>query len=294
MIKLFASDLDGTLLNAQQKISNKNIDAIHQLQEAGAEFIINTGREYQNVVEIMEEAGLACGCICTNGSNGYDEHGNQLFQTGLTTDQVKKIFKEFHSFDMLPEIFAEVGRVSILSKEGFFDHLKNHIFPSVLLHQPDYVIDEERIKEMADAATYVDGEDALYNSGLHILKLTGNSVDAAKISQLRKKIEAIPGLATVSTTDTDLEITSVDAQKGIALMKYADMKGIKPDEIVAIGDSENDYSMLSLPGVHSVAMANAAQIAKDVSVYQTRANVDDGVAYIIRCILASRDHFSLI
>ena len=97
----------------------------------------------------------------------------------------------------------------------------------------------------------------------------------------------------MSTVPTDIEITSSEAQKGIGLMDYAKRKGLVPDEIVAIGDSENDYSMLSIPGIHSVAMANATEAIKNICVYQTRANTKDGIAYIIRCILADRDNFKL-
>lgn len=51
--------------------------------------------------------------------------------------------------------------------------------------------------------------------------------------------------------------------------------------------------MLSIPGIHSVAMANATEAIKNICVYQTRANTKDGIAYIIRCILADRDNFKL-
>ena len=60
-----------------------------------------------------------------------------------------------------------------------------------------------------------------------------------------------------------------------------------------IGDSENDYSMLSIPGIHSVAMENACDMIRNICVYQTRANTRDGIAYIINCILADRENFKL-
>ncbi len=53
MIKLISSDMDGTLLDSYRQITQVNIDAIRTLQDSGVEFIINTGREYQNVTDIL-------------------------------------------------------------------------------------------------------------------------------------------------------------------------------------------------------------------------------------------------
>ena len=90
-----------------------------------------------------------------------------------------------------------------------------------------------------------------------------------------------------------MEITSINAQKGSSLLDYAKKDGLKPEEIIAIGDSENDYSMLSIPGIHSVAMENACDMIRNICVYQTRANTRDGIAYIINCILTDRENFKL-
>ena len=58
MIRLVASDLDGTLLDSYRRITEENREAIARLQENDIEFIINTGREYQNVLDIAAEAKL--------------------------------------------------------------------------------------------------------------------------------------------------------------------------------------------------------------------------------------------
>jgi len=79
----------------------------------------------------------------------------------------------------------------------------------------------------------------------------------------------------------------------IEAIKIAKKDGLKPEEIIAIGDSENDYSMLSIPGIHSVAMENACDMIRNICVYQTRANTRDGIAYIINCILTDRENFKL-
>lgn len=293
MIKLISSDMDGTLLDSYRQITQVNIDAIRTLQDSGIEFIINTGREYQNVVEILDKAGLKCDMICSNGSCGYDKEGNLLFEHSIPTETVKQIFEVFHQSDLLPTPFSQMGRISLLSKEELQKYTKEVMIPAMQINHPDFVYTDQEFEELISQVTYVDGESGLFDSEHRVLKIISQSTNPDALLRLRAELENIPGLAVVSTAPTDIEITSIEAQKGIGLMDYAERKDMIPDEIVAIGDSENDYSMLSIPGIHSVAMANATEAIKNICVYQTRANTKDGIAYIIRCILADRDNFKL-
>lgn len=285
--------MDGTLLDSYRQITQVNIDAIRTLQDSGIEFIINTGREYQNVVEILDKAGLKCDMICSNGSCGYDKEGNLLFEHSIPTETVKQIFEVFHQSDLLPTPFSQMGRISLLSKEELQKYTKEVMIPAMQINHPDFVYTDQEFEELISQVTYVDGESGLFDSEHRVLKIISQSTNPDALLRIRAELENIPGLAVVSTAPTDIEITSIEAQKGIGLMDYAERKGMIPDEIVAIGDSENDYSMLSIPGIHSVAMANATEAIKNICVYQTRANTKDGIAYIIRCILADRDNFKL-
>lgn len=293
MIKLISSDMDGTLLDSYRQITQVNIDAIRTLQDSGIEFIINTGREYQNVIEILDKAGLKCDMICSNGSCGYDKEGNLLFEHSIPTETVKQIFEVFHQSDLVPTPFSQMGRISLLSKDELQKYTKEVMIPAMQINHPDFVYTDQEFEELISQVTYVGGESGLFDSEHRVLKIISQSTNPDALLRLRAELENIPGLAVVSTAPTDIEITSIEAQKGIGLMDYAERKGMIPDEIVAIGDSENDYSMLSIPGIHSVAMANATEAIKNICVYQTRANTKDGIAYIIRCILADRDNFKL-
>lgn len=293
MIKLISSDMDGTLLDSYRQITQVNIDAIRTLQESGIEFMINTGREYQNVIDILGKADLECDMICSNGSCGYDKEGNLLFEHSIPTETVKQILGVFHESGLVPTPFSQMGRISLLSKEELKKYTKEVMIPSMQINHPDFVYTDEEFEDLISQVTYVDGEAGLFDSEHRVLKFISQSTEPDALLRLRAELEKIPGLAVVSTVPTDIEITSSEAQKGIGLMDYAKRKGLVPDEIVAIGDSENDYSMLSIPGIHSVAMANATEAIKNICVYQTRANTKDGIAYIIRCILADRDNFKL-
>ena len=293
MIKLISSDMDGTLLNSYRQITPINIEAIKKAQENGINFIINTGREYPNARALVESAGLKCDLICSNGSCAFDKDGNLLFEHEIDKETIRKIFDAFNEYSMEPSLYTTEGRISLLPLEERKIYTRDVFIPAIQVNHPDMEYTLDDFRELVDNVIFVDGQEALLNSDHRILKISSNSTDHEALKKLRVELEKIPGLAVVSTVPTDIEITSVHAQKGSTLLDYAKRDGLTPDEIVAIGDSENDYSMLSIPGIHSVAMENACDMIRNICVYQTRANTRDGIAYIINCILADRENFKL-
>lgn len=78
MIRLFASDMDGTLLNNKGYISDKTIKAVKRLQKSGVTFLINTGRDYHAAKRELDEASISCDMICHSGACTYDIYGNVL------------------------------------------------------------------------------------------------------------------------------------------------------------------------------------------------------------------------
>lgn len=293
MIKLISSDMDGTLLDSYRQITPINIEAIKKAQENGINFIINTGREYPNARALVESAGLKCDLICSNGSCAFDKDGNLLFEHEIDKETIRKIFDAFNEYSMEPSLYTTEGRISLLPLEERKIYTRDVFIPAIQVNHPDMEYTLDDFRELVDNVIFVDGQEALLNSDHRILKISSNSTDHEALKKLRVELEKIPGLAVVSTVPTDIEITSVHAQKGSTLLDYAKRDGLTPDEIVAIGDSENDYFMLSIPGIHSVAMENACDMIRNICVYQTRANTRDGIAYIINCILADRENFKL-
>lgn len=293
MIKLISSDMDGTLLDSYRQITPINVEAIKRAQKNGINFIINTGREYPNAKGLIEAAGLKCDLICSNGSCAFDKDGNLLFEHTIDKDTIRKIFDAFNKYSLEPSLYTTEGRISLLPLKEREIYTRDVFIPAIQVNHPNMKYTLDDFRELVNNVIFVDGQEALLNSDHRILKISSNSTDHETLKKLRADLEQIPGLAVVSTVPTDIEITSVKAQKGSTLLDYAKRDGLTPDEIVAIGDSENDYSMLSIPGIHSVAMENACDMIRNICIYQTRANTRDGIAYIINCILADRANFKL-
>ena len=137
---------------------------------------------------------------------------------------------------MEPALFTTEGRISLLPLEEREIYTRDVFIPAIQVNHPDmkYTLDDYR--ELVDDVIFVDGQEALLNSDHRILKITSNSPDHESLKKLRVELEKIPGLAVVSTVPTDIEITSINAQKGSSLLDYAKKDGLKPEEIIAIGD----------------------------------------------------------
>ena len=247
MIKLISSDMDGTLLDSYRQITPINVEAIKRAQENGINFIINTGREYPNARGLVETAGLKCDLICSNGACAFDKDGNLLFEHILDKETVRTIFDAFNKYGMEPALFTTEGRISLLPLEEREIYTRDVFIPAIQVNHPDmkYTLDDYR--ELVDDVIFVDGQKALLNSDHRILKITSNSPDHESLKKLRVELEKIPGLAVVSTVPTDIEITSINAQKGSSLLDYAKKDGLNQKRSSRSVTVKIDYSMLSIP-----------------------------------------------
>ena len=91
MIKLIASDMDGTLINSSHEISSRNLNAIRRAQESGIEFAIATGRDYSMVKPFLDKYQLKCEAIVMNGAEYRDCKGEVIESIGIEKDKVKDI-----------------------------------------------------------------------------------------------------------------------------------------------------------------------------------------------------------
>ena len=78
MIKLIASDMDGTLLNSDHKIPKENIELIKFVQKNGIQFVVATGRAYYEALPALNDESIKCDVISFNGGIIYDKNGNEI------------------------------------------------------------------------------------------------------------------------------------------------------------------------------------------------------------------------
>ncbi|HCD08747.1 Cof-type HAD-IIB family hydrolase [Companilactobacillus crustorum] len=281
MIKLIASDMDGTLLNEKMEVSNRNIQAIKKAEQSGIEFIIATGRGLSEAKPFLKNH-IHPGFITLNGAEVFDNKENLISSNPLSVASQAKVVDYFHKYNVYFEVVTNKGIFSN-DREARVNNLANLLVklnPGINFKQA-LRDTQERVKMMP--MNFVDNYDAIFNDKSYkIMKLIGfNEHQHRILAPLKKDItKNIKDVVVTSSSPNNVEINSVNAQKGIALLQYAQNRNILPEEIMAIGDNLNDYSMIKAAGT-GVAMANAIPVIKEIAQISTDSNINDGVAKII-------------
>lgn len=285
MIKLIACDLDGTLFNESMSVSEKNIQAIHRVQKNNIEFLVATGRAPKESQDLIHSYGLNTGFINMNGALVYDTEGNEVLKNPINLSKAKIICNLLREAGFYFEIVTQEG--------GFSEDLNQRIsnVAHLMVDLNPYLSFKDAVMISASNSTImnihqVDSFDnILDDSNTEIMKILAfDHRGADAFSKIKEQLTALGHLAITSSSATNIEINDVAAQKGIALLNYAKKKGIKPQEIAAIGDNMNDASMIKDAGV-GIAMGNAVPGIKELATFVTKKNTEDGVAYALNKII---------
>ena len=273
--------MDGTLLNEKMEVSDRNIQAIKDAQNAGIEFLIATGRGLSEAKPFLRNQ-VNSGYITLNGAEVFDPQGNLISSNPISFEAQNKIVDYFHKYNVYFEVVTDKGIFSN-DREARTNNLANLLVklnPGTSFKQA-LRDTQERVKMMP--MNFVDNYDHIFNDKSYkIMKLIGFNEHQHKVlAPMKKEItKNVKEVVVTSSSPNNVEINSKEAQKGIALLQYAQQRNIKPEEIMAIGDNLNDYSMIKDAGV-GVAMKNAIPVIKEIAQIETDNNVNDGVAQII-------------
>lgn len=261
-IKLIAIDMDGTLLNPQHLITPGVKAALDHARQKGVSIVLATGRPFVGVQRYLMELDLQADqyCISNNGALVHRaEDGECVAEVTLTFDDylyVEQLARElgvhFQAFD------------------------KSH------LYTPNKDISEYTIHEAS-----LTGIPVRYRSveemdrNMRFPKLM--MID--KPGLLDSAIERLPAHAKETYTLLKsapyyLEILDRRVNKGQGVKMLAEKLGLKQEEVMAIGDQENDLAMIEYAGT-GVAMGNAIESVKKIAQFVTKTNMEDGVAYAI-------------
>ncbi|MEH7115818.1 HAD family hydrolase [Neobacillus vireti] len=284
MIKCIASDMDGTLLNSVQQISEENKQAILKAQAAGIEFVVATGRSYQEATYALSEAGLTCPVICVNGAEIRSAEGDVLASTPISKSLAREVAAKLKEHDIYYEVYTDKGAYSIDT-----DKAVSILVDIVVSANPE--MDPEEIRFAAGARIRdglihkVDDYESLFtDDDFKIYKVLAFCFDTAKLKAAGEDLRDFSDLDITSSGHENLEITNKQAQKGLALEAFAKAKGIEIAETMAIGDNLNDVSMFERAG-RSVAMGNASFEIKALCDVITDTNDEHGVAQAILEVL---------
>ena len=257
--KLIAADLDRTLLRNDGTVSDFTKETIRKCIDAGVGFTFATGRMYCSALPIARRLELELPLITYQGALLKCLNGDVM-----------------HALHLSDEIAGELEE--ILRKSG----MHYNIYSDEKLYFSTFA------EDVMNYARHIGVEPLAAPKGLGDIQVTQYGVfdEPERINDLKQLIDQRFGqmVHTVTSGGRFLEICHPMAQKSYGLAQLAEHLGIRQDEIIAIGDNNNDLDMLRYAGL-GVAVDNAVPAAKEAADRLTASNNDDGVARLIQEII---------
>ncbi|WP_281199678.1 Cof-type HAD-IIB family hydrolase [Staphylococcus schleiferi] len=284
MVKLIATDMDGTLLNAAHEVSQENIEAIQYAQSRGVTVTIATGRAFYEANDPIKPTGLKVPYICLNGAEVRDESFDIVHTSSLNHELYQRIRNVLVRENVYYQIYTNFGIYTEDPERDLAIYLDIAKYSG---QQPDVEKIRQHINHRIEIGTLkvVDNYDNIESvTGELIMKVLAHDTDLDKIARVKAELSESSNLAVSSSSKGNLEITHIDAQKGLALCTIAEKLGIDMKGTMAIGDNLNDKSMLDRAGI-AVAMDNALPELKENATFVTASNEESGVAKAIYRVL---------
>ena len=321
-IRLLGIDLDGTLLTMKKELTDAVRAAIEDAIRAGIEVVPVTGRPLTGVpAEVLGIPGIRY-VISSNGANTYALRGGAgdsqragdgkkaeggpdtgLYETdrkgavgpdGIDWEELRVLRKVHMPHKAVRRVLEaapgdDVIREIFVRGIGYHDERTQRMLEARFEIAPpilSYINRSRRI--VTDFETLLSDESShVENISLMFTSQEARDEAFARIRKIRRR-DGGRLLHVLLPWRTDLEITHADADKWEALRDLADHLGVSADEVMTIGDGDNDRPMLRGAGL-SFAMGNAPDFVKETADYITKDNEHDGAAAAIRKMLEARE-----
>jgi Cof subfamily protein (haloacid dehalogenase superfamily) len=269
-IKLICIDMDGTLLNSKHEVSEKNKNALKKAKEMGINIAVTTGRLFCSARYYSDLLGIDTPVIASNGAyikNKYEDE--PILECPIPKDMLIDIYKIIKKHDLIVNsnswnTFIRDAEIP----EGHAYKTMNKDLPEG--KKVNFIVNEDFISAINE----------FEGNLLKVIIVEDENKD--KLWRAKEELQSIykDKLHIVSSGTNNFEIMIGNVSKGNAVAYLADSLHIPSEEIMCIGDSENDISMLKFAGL-GIAMGNGLQMVKDIADFVTDTNDNDGVAKAI-------------
>lgn len=238
--RLAAIDLDGTLLNAERQISEENQAAVRKLRAHGIEVVLASGRKHEDIYRFHQELELTSPILSCHGALVKDPFtGEVISNRFIEREIVLHLIEQAIAEGLSWVVYDERGVHLCQSEYWLSEYVRRTCFdrPNICKSVSDYVFTHaEKVNWM--------GDEELIRQ------------------QFRCMADKFAGRLTTVITDPDhLEFTLHGADKASGLNDLTNRLGIKREEVLAFGDSNNDVTMLSWAGL-GVAMNHGTTQAR--------------------------------
>ncbi|AIR70079.1 sugar-phosphatase [Dickeya fangzhongdai] len=262
-IKLIAIDMDGTLLTPENQISPVVKQAIVAAREKGVYVALATGRPFIGVERYLQQLGLQQDghyCITNNGALV------QRTATGECVAQTTLSFEDYRHFEALSR---ELG-VHFHALDFNYVYTANKDISAYTVHESHLTgmpLKYRAVEEMDPGLRFP-----------KVMMIDEPELLDAAIARIPR--EDFARYTIMKSAAFYLEILDQRVNKGEGVKMLAQHLGLERDEVMALGDQENDLAMIEFAGL-GVAMGNAIDAVKAASQFVTKSNSEDGVAYAI-------------
>lgn len=250
-MKILFTDLDGTLLTDDKRISDTDLKNIRQMTDKGNQFVIASGRPLPSVLELSEQYGLirpGFYVSCFNGSVIYDCYNKKTVQRiTVPFDDVQYLFDEAVKEGLHVHTYSDTEIIAAASTPELEHYLKH-------IHMPGVIT--------TDFKAHMEHEPS------KIIVMSFESRDRLIRFEKDHEIYTKNRLNTTYSCDFMLEYSSLSGSKGNSLLAMCQFLGIPVSDSIAVGDEENDLSMICAAGV-GVVMKNGKDSVKEYADYIT-------------------------
>ncbi|SEA65885.1 hypothetical protein SAMN05216349_12124 [Oribacterium sp. KHPX15] len=261
--RVIFTDIDGTLLNSDHRISEKTVTALKIWTDSGRELVLASSRGISGIEPIIRRYNLSCSVIALGGSVIRDKNGSIIYEAGMNIKIVKAILEQVR-IAKLPAAWSaySVAKWIANSKDD----------PGI--------INEAAIVEASptgyDLSLFSDNE----KIGKVLLFCKPGTIDMVEESLKG----SFPELSIAKSSDILLEINPKGITKASAVHEYCRIKGIALENTIAFGDNYNDLHMLETVG-RPVIMGNAPADLRSRFNMITLDNDHDGIATALEKIM---------
>ena len=262
--RLVASDVDGTLLDEHEKVTERTRRAVIAMVGDGTPFVLATGRPPRWISPVVEQLGYAPMCVCANGAVIYDSGTDRILDARTLSAETLHWLAEL-AYTALPGCGLAAERVGetahdaatpqFVSSPGYEHAWLN---PDNTEVSQSEVLNIPAVKLLIRLAGASSGEMAAT-----LAPLVGDRADL-----------------TYSTDNGLIELAAPGVTKASGLLVVADRLQVDAADIATFGDMPNDVPMLEMAGL-GVAMGNAHPAAIAAADEVTTTNADDGVARVL-------------
>ena len=273
-IRLLAIDIDGTLVDPQFQVSSANLHALQRAHQAGVEIVLVTGRRHQFAVPIAQKLGFDLWLISSNGAITRSLSGEVFHRDLFPAPTARDMIAHMEPFrGNLVLTFDREGKGALALERT--DELTSHIQRWVEnnLQYIEFVVPIER-------ALVTDPIQAMFCGTIARMQVAEERLRAAdfadRITVLKTRYDARDLII--------IDVLNRGCSKGHALERWAAHRGLRREEVMAIGDNYNDIEMLEFAGV-PVIMGNARDDLKQNGWRVTLSNEQNGVAAAVEEVL---------